>query len=141
MIKDILAISGQPGLFKMVSQGKSNIIVESLLDGKRMPAYATSRISALEDISIYTEDGDVKLADVFVGVFEKGIEMDAKADNKLLKAKFEEVLPGYDKERVYISDIKKVFTWYNLLKSKNIITAEAIEAFKKSAAEEKSAEA
>ncbi len=71
MLKGILAISGQAGLFKMVSQAKNSIIVESLVDGKRMPAYATSRISALEDISIFTEDDDVKLLEVFNMIFEK----------------------------------------------------------------------
>lgn len=118
MLKGLLAISGQRGLFKMVSQAKNSIIVESLIDGKRMPAYATSRISALEDISIYTEDEDVKLFDVFKAIYEKengGQAIAPKSSGNELKAYFEEILPLYDKDRVYVSDIKKVLTWYNTL--------------------------
>ncbi|ASB50864.1 DUF5606 family protein [Alkalitalea saponilacus] len=130
MVKDILAISGYSGLFKLVSQAKNSVIVESLTDGKRMPAYATSKISALEDISIYTEDEDVRLSDIFVTIFEKAIEVDPKADAGSLKKKFEEILPDYDKDRVYVSDIKKVYMWFNLLKEKGIITEEAISKYK-----------
>jgi hypothetical protein len=136
MVKDILSISGYSGLFKLVSQAKNGIIVESLIDGKRMPAHATSRISSLEDISIYTEDGDARLGDIFVSIFEKELEVDPKADNNTIKALFGQVLPDYDKERVYVSDIKKVFSWYNLLKGKDLINAEIIEAFKTEVKEE-----
>lgn len=118
MLKGLLAIAGQRGLFKVVSQAKNSIIVESLLDGKRMPAYATSRISALEDISIYTDEEDVKLADVFKVIYEKengGKAIDPKGSGQELKAYFEEILPAYDKDRVYVSDIKKVLNWYNIL--------------------------
>ena len=124
MLKDILSISGYGGLFKMISQGKNAIIVESLTDGKRMPAYASSRISALEDISIYTFDGDVKLEDVFKKIFEKengGECISPKSSSDELKDYFTEILPNYDKERVYVSDIKKVMTWYNLLNSNNML--------------------
>lgn len=130
MLKDILSISGHSGLFKLVSQGKSNIIVESLLDAKRMPAYATSRISALEDISIFTNDGDVKLTDVFLSLFENQIEVDPKANSKDLKATFAKALPDFDQERVYVSDIKKIFSWYLLLVDKRIITEDTIEDHK-----------
>jgi hypothetical protein len=120
MLKDILAISGQAGLFKMVSQSKNAIIVESLVDGKRIPAYASARISALEDISVYTYEGDVKLTEVFKNISEKesgGAALDAKASNDALKNYFTQVLPNYDKERVYVSDIKKIISWYNLLQA------------------------
>ena len=122
MLHGILAISGQRGLYKVISQAKNSIIVESLIDGKRMPAYASSRISALEDISIYTEDDDVKLFDVFKTIFEKesgGQVTVVKGSNNELKAYFEEILPEFDKDRVYVSDIKKVYTWYNLLVEKS----------------------
>ena len=102
----------------MVSQAKNSIIVESLLDGKRIPAYATSRISALEDISIYTEEEDVKLADVFKAIYEKangGKAIDPKSSGNELKNYFEEVLPSYDRDRVYVSDIKKLVNWYSIL--------------------------
>ena len=128
MLKGLLAISGQRGLFKMVSQAKNSIIVESLLDGKRIPAYATSRISALEDISIYTEEEDVKLADVFKAIYEKangGKAIDPKSSGNELKNYFEEVLPSYDRDRVYVSDIKKVLTWYNILIENDLIDPNA----------------
>ncbi|TAJ10477.1 hypothetical protein DMA11_18780 [Marinilabiliaceae bacterium JC017] len=130
MLKGFLAISGQSGLFKMVSQTKNSIIVESLIDGKRMPAYATSRISALEDISIYTENGDVKLSDVFKSIFEKengGQAISHKSKGPELKAYFEEIVPEYDTDRVYVSDIKKVFAWYNLLIEKGLLDPNAEE--------------
>lgn len=130
MLKDILSISGQSGLFKLVSQGKNNIIVESLIDGKRMPAYATSRISALEDISIFTMDGDAKLTDVLVAVFENQLQVDPKGSSKDLKTAFAKALPDFDEERVYVSDIKKIFTWYNVLVEKGILTANAIKEYK-----------
>lgn len=133
MLKDILSISGQSGLFKLVSQGKNNIIVESLIDGKRMPAYATSRISALEDISIFTMDGDTKLTDVLVAVFENQLQVDPKDSSKDLKTAFAKALPDFDEERVYVSDIKKIFTWYNVLVEKGILTAETIKEYKEAA--------
>ncbi len=125
MLKGILAISGQAGLFKMVSQAKNSIIVESLVDGKRMPAYATSRISALEDISIFTEEDDVKLLEVFNMIFDKEDGQPAishKVSAKELKKYFGEILPDYDKDRVYVSDIKKVIMWYNLLLDKDVFS-------------------
>jgi hypothetical protein len=125
MLKEILAISGQGGLFKSISQTKNAIIVESLIDGKRMPAYASSRISALEDISIFTDEGDVKLVEVFKRIHEKesGVKtLDAKnVTSDQLKRYFAEVLPEYDRERVYVSDIKKVIAWYNLLVDKSLL--------------------
>ena len=132
MLKGILAISGKPGLFKLITNAKNSIIVESLLDGKRMPAYATSKISSLEDISIFTLDGDVKLAEVFASIFEKDLDINPKkASSKQLKEAFSEALPDYDEDRVYVSDIKKVFAWYNILKDKEIITSESIEEMRK----------
>ncbi|NPA37246.1 MAG: hypothetical protein GXO47_10405 [Chlorobi bacterium] len=125
MLEGILSISGHGGLFKMVSQAKNSIIVESLVDGKRMPAYATSRISALEDISVFTEEGDVKLEEVFKKIFEKENGEKAinpkKASSGELKDYFESVLPDYDRDRVYVSDIKKILSWYNLLIEKDLI--------------------
>lgn len=114
----IIAISGRAGLYKIVAQGKNNLIVESLDDRKRFPAYASDRISALEDISIYTYDDDVALKSIFDSIFEKengGLAPSHKDDKKKLESYLLEVLPNYDQERVYISDIKKLFQWYNLL--------------------------
>ena len=124
MLEEILSISGHGGLFKMVSQAKNSIIVESLVDGKRMPAYATSRISALEDISVFTEEGDKKLEEVFRMIYEKEDGKQAispKSSANDLKGYFESILPDYDRERVYVSDIKKILSWYNLLIEKDML--------------------
>jgi len=114
----IIAISGRPGLFKVVAQGKNNIIVESLEERKRFPAYASDRISALDDISIYTYNEDKPLKEIYTTIFTKekgGATISHKEDLKKQEAYLLEVLPDYDQERVYPSDIKKLFQWYNLL--------------------------
>lgn len=114
----IIAISGRSGLYKVVAQGKNNLIVESLEDRKRFPAYASDRISALEDISIYTTDEDVALKVIFDSIYAKenaGLAPSHKDDKSVLEKYLLEILPNYDQERVYISDIKKLFQWYNLL--------------------------
>ncbi|MCB2195186.1 MAG: DUF5606 domain-containing protein [Bacteroidetes bacterium] len=118
MLKDILSISGYGGLFKFISQGRNGIIVESLEDKKRMNASATAKISALEDIAIFTETEDIPLKDVFKAISEKengGEAIKHKSSADELKSYFEEVLPDYDRDRVYVSDIKKVVQWYNIL--------------------------
>ena len=119
MLKRILSISGKQGLFRLVNQGKNMLIVESLLNGKRTPAYAHDKIISLGDIAIYTVENDVPLADVFEAVKEKneGKHVDVKAlgDDEAVRAYFKEILPDCDEERVYTTDIKKVFNWYNQL--------------------------
>ena len=144
MLKDILAISGQPGLCKLVSNTKNGIIVENLETGKRMPAYATAKVSALEDIAIYTEDGEDKpLAEVLKNIRDKESGAQAishKSSSEELKKYFEEVMPDYDKDRVYISDIKKVIQWYNILQKLNmldILDEEEKDSSKEEAKEEK----
>lgn len=117
-LSGIISISGRPGLYKVIAQGKNSIIVESLVDNKRFPAYSSDRISALEDISIYTIDDDKPLKDIFADIYEKqeGKEGPShKSDIGELTEYFSEILPDYDEERVYASDIKKLFQWYNLL--------------------------
>ena len=124
MLKGILAISGQSGLFKMVAESKNNIIVESLDSKKRIPVYSTSKVSALEDIAIYTDTGDVPLKDVFKAISEKengGQSMSHKSSANELKSYFGEVIPEFDRDRVYISDIKKVLMWYNILHEKEML--------------------
>jgi len=126
-IKGIIAISGRPGLFKVVAQSKNSVIVESMIDKKRFPAYASEKISTLEDISIFTYDDDVKLLDVFKSIFEKyegGTCISHKSDAKELSKTLIEILPNYDQERVYPSDVKKIFQWYNLLHSEGLMTIE-----------------
>ena len=117
-LKDILAISGKGGLFKFIAQARNGIVVESLEEKKRHVAPATARVSSLEDIAIFTRDEEVPLADIFYMIHEKsdGKEtLSHKASSDELKGQFKELVPEYDEERVYVSDIKKVFQWYNLL--------------------------
>jgi len=117
-LSKILSISGKPGLFKMMAQTKNGVVVESIIDNKRFTAFGNEQISSLEEISIFTEGEDLSLLEVFKLIFKK-LEgekaLSHKSSNKELKEFFEEVLPSYDKERVYVSDIKKVINWYNLL--------------------------
>lgn len=124
MLKDILAISGQSGLFRFVSQSRNGIIVEHLETKQRTNAYATAKISSLEDISIFTDEGDVPLKDVFKAMAEKlGEEnpISHKASGNELKSFMGEVLPTYDRERVYVSDIKKMVQWYAILKQLDML--------------------
>lgn len=120
MLKNILSISGKPGLFKLVSRGTNMLIVESLIDGKRIPTYSRDKIVSLAEVSMYTTGEDVSLSEVLNALGKKynfkAVEMDAKkADNEELRAFFAEVLPTFDRERVYPSDIRKLIAWYNLL--------------------------
>lgn len=120
MLNTILAVTGKPGLYKLVSRGNNMLIVESLLDGKRMPTYTRDKIIALSDISMFTMGEDVPLSDVLtkVGAKEglKVASIDAKkADNDQLRAYFAEILPDFDRDRVYPSDIRKLISWYNIL--------------------------
>ncbi|WP_251620481.1 DUF5606 domain-containing protein [Odoribacter lunatus] len=124
MLKEILSISGKPGLYKMIANTANAIIVESIVDGKRFPAYSNSRIISLEDISIYTENEDMPLKEVLKRIYEKengaGILSHKESANKI-QAYVEEVLPEYDKDRVYVSDMRKLIHWYNLLVEKNLL--------------------
>lgn len=119
MLKTILSISGRRGLFKLVSHGKNMLIVESLEDGKKVPAYAKDKVISLGDIAIYTVGAEVPLHEVLTSIKNKengekaSISTSAKPDE--LRAYLAEVLPEYDRERVYPSDIKKLIGWYNVL--------------------------
>ena len=127
VLKGILAIAGQPGLFKVVSEGRNSVVVESLLTGKKSTAFANAKMSTLEDIAIYTVNEDLPLKKVFQQISEKengGAAISAKASNDELKDYFETILPQFDKERVYVSDIKKVISWYNLLQEKGLLNFE-----------------
>ncbi|WP_288892417.1 DUF5606 domain-containing protein [uncultured Alistipes sp.] len=117
-LREILAISGQPGLYKYVAQSARGIIVESLADGRRFNAPASSRVSSLTEISVYIEGDDIPLAEVFTRIYAHTGGKQAvspKETPEKLKAAFAEALPEYDRERVHVSDIKKCFAWYNTL--------------------------
>ncbi len=132
MLKTILSIAGKPGLYKLISQGKNMLIVESLTDKKRFPAYGNEKIISLGDIAMYTDTDDVPLRDVFKAMREKEgglpVALNAKtATNEELRTYLAEVLPAFDRDRVYPADIKKLITWYNLLVSCNITDFETEE--------------
>ena len=120
MLKDILSITGKPGLYKLVNRGNNMLIVESLLDGKRMPTYSRDKIVSLGEISMYTMGDDIALSEVLTKLGEKeGLKTASidpkKADNDQLRDFFGEVLPDFDRDRVYPSDIRKLIQWYNIL--------------------------
>jgi len=116
-LKKILSVSGKSGLFKVIAQTKNGAIVESMTDKKRFPVFATDKISTLADISVFCGEEDMPLKDVFKKISEKenAQKVTLPANGDALKIYFNEVLPEYDKERVYVSDIKKIVTWYNQL--------------------------
>ena len=124
VLKDILAISGSNGLFRFISKSRNGIIVEGLLDKKRFHSPSSARISNLDDIAIYTSDKDLPLKEILQNIFKKengGQTIDPKSDNEKLKKYFAEIVPDFDKDRVYVSDIKKIYNWYNILNSLQLI--------------------
>lgn len=118
-LTEILAIAGTPGLHRYVAQGRGGIIVESLSDKKRIMVSGSTKVSALGDIAVFSDSDEVPLADIFTAIYKKNDgkaeEIGNKSENGDVKAFFEVVLPNYDKDRVHISDIKKIANWYNLL--------------------------
>lgn len=126
-LKDILAISGEATLFKFIAQGKNAVIVENLGTGKRISAGATARVSALDEIAIFTTGEDMPLGRVMDLLWEKengGETLSHKLPDADLKQYFAEVLPDYDRDRVYTSDIKKVLLWYNILQKLDLLIKE-----------------
>ena len=127
MLKNILAITGKPGLYRLVNRGSNMLIVESLLDGKRMPTYARDKIISLADVSMYTTGDDIELWKVLEAACKKEdgkpCAIDAKkACNKVVLAWFDEVLPDWDRDRVYPTDVRKLISWYNILINAGITT-------------------
>lgn len=131
MLKTILSIAGKPGLYKLISQGKNMLIVESLTDKKRLPAYGNEKIISLGDISMYTDDDDVPLREVLLSMKTKengqAVALDIKkASSEELNAYLAVVLPEYDRDRVHTSDIKKLISWYNILVGAGMIDFEEV---------------
>jgi hypothetical protein len=125
MLKEILAVSGKPGLFRLVSKGKNLLVIESLADKKRFPAYVRDKVISLADVSVYTTEDEVSIRNIFTAVKEKeagkNVSMDlVKAQPDELRSYFAEILPDFDKERVYVSDIKKMLKWYDILIAEGI---------------------
>ncbi|MDR0412698.1 MAG: DUF5606 domain-containing protein [Dysgonamonadaceae bacterium] len=119
MLKKILSVSGKPGLFKLISEGKNMFIVESLIDHKRIPVYMRDKVVSLKDISVYTAGEELSLSVVLNKIKEKengqAIDYNPAIKPEELRAYLETIVPDFDKERVYPSDIKKMMSWYNLL--------------------------
>jgi hypothetical protein len=123
-LNKILSIAGKPGLYKLVAQSKNGLIIESLIDGKRMNAFMNEKISSLEEISLFSHSEDVALKDVLRNMFNltKGQKaIDNKADDAKIKELFGQVVPDYDQGRVYVSHMRKVIGWYNLLLEKGML--------------------
>ncbi|MGL5892363.1 MAG: DUF5606 family protein [Bacteroidia bacterium] len=124
-LSNVISIAGLPGLYKVIAQAKNGVVVESLVDKKRTTAFASQRISALSDISIYTTGEDMPLKDVFAKVYaveNGGQALDTKSANDAALHEYTaKVLPEYDKDRVHTSDLKKLFTWYNLLQKAGLL--------------------
>jgi hypothetical protein len=126
-LEKILAISGKPGLYVLRVQTRTGFVAESLLDGKKITVNLKSNVSLLSEISIYTYEGEKPLAEIMQKIADKenkGQAISHKEDNATLTAYFKEILPDYDEERVYPSDIKKVLNWYNMLQAKGLVTDE-----------------
>jgi hypothetical protein len=123
-LKDILSISGKSGLYKYISQARNGIVVEAIEDGKRTTVPSSAKVSSLKDIAIFSEKDEIPLAEVFKKIYEKesGKEtISHKSTPEVLKAYMESILPDYDKERVYVSDMKKLVMWFNILLSHNLL--------------------
>jgi hypothetical protein len=144
-LKEIMSISGYPGLFQFVSQGRSGLIVESLVDKKRTNIPPTAKVSTMNDISVFTDGEDVPLRVVLQTIKEKsngGPSIDPKSvKEEEVKEYFAEILPTYDKNRVYFSDIKKIILWYNLLQKNDMLDFEVEEEAEKKEGEGGEAEA
>jgi len=123
-LEKILSVSGKSGIFTLITGGRATIIVESLIDGKRVPVHPTQKVSALNDITMFTYEDDVPLREIFLKAkeaYEGGQAPDPKSDSKVLRDAMRKILPDYDEERVYDSDIRKLLTWYNILQSRDML--------------------
>ena len=128
-IQKILAISGKPGLYELKIQTRTGFVAESLLDGKKITVGMRANVSLLSEIAVYTYSEEVRLAEVFKAIATKendGLAMSHKEDDAKLKAYFREILPEFDEDRVYTSDIKKILNWYNLLQPKGFVSVETL---------------
>lgn len=125
-LSNILSITGKGSLYKLISRTPNSFIVESLEDGHRFPAFSHDGVATLDNIAIFTDDEEVTLQSVLQAIFKKenGQPISIPKDNNMLKSYFGEVLPNYDRDRVYVSNIKKVLAWYNILVQHNLIDLE-----------------
>lgn len=123
-LEGIINVSGKPGLFKIISRSTNNVIIESLSDKKRSVIYSHNQANLLNEIGIYTYNDTIPLSDIFLKIAEKtkyGPSINHKAEKSDLINYFRDILPEYDEDRVYLSDIKKVIHWYNIMQSVDLI--------------------
>jgi hypothetical protein len=138
-LEKIISVSGKSGLFKVVSAGKVAVVAESLVDGKRQPILSTQRVSTLADISMFTYEEDVSLKQVLLNmrnVYAEAEGPSSSLSGSALREEFRKVLPDFDEDRVYDSDIKKLFSWYGLLKSRDMLDFDTSEASAEDESEE-----
>lgn len=131
-LEEILSIGGKPGLYKLIKATRQGVLVESLIDGKRIPVSQRAEVSALSDIAIYTYEEEVPLSEIFDKIYDKengGLCLDSKkATAEEMKTYMEEILPNFDQERVYTSHLKKLYSWYNMLHAKDMLIQEVEDA-------------
>ncbi len=130
ILKDIISISGETGLFRYLAQGKNSIIVEHIGTGRRSSAFSSARVSSLEDISVFTENEDLPLGKVFDSIHDKengGPAIDPKSPPDRLKEYFAGIVPDFAKDKVYVSDIRKIMQWYNILLENGMLKKEEAE--------------
>ncbi|MBN2664232.1 MAG: DUF5606 domain-containing protein [Bacteroidales bacterium] len=142
-LKKILTISGQPDLFEMITNTPKGIVVESIITKKRSQAFASQRVNSLEDIAVYTLDGEIPLKEVFVKIYQKeegGQAPSHKDDVLKIKQYFEDFFPDYDKDRVKLSAMKRILKWYNLLNENNLVDDKIENETEEEVKEEKSTE-
>ena len=123
-LEKILSVSGKSGIFKLIAGGKSSLVVESLVDGKRVAIPPTQRVSSLSDITMFTVEDDMPLQEILENaknIYAGGPAPDHKSDSAVLRKAMKEILPSYDADRVYDSDIRKLLQWYNILQSKDML--------------------
>ena len=124
-LSKILSIAGKSGLYRLAGEAKNNLVVESLTDGKKGPAFSHERISSLQEISIYTTGEDLPLHDALEKIYEmtggQKVENPKKMSSAQLKELFIKAIPDYDEDSVYVSDMKKIFSWYNMLLEKELL--------------------
>ena len=138
-LKDFISVAGKSGLHTIVGKSKNNVIVESLKDKKRFPIFNTNKISGLSDISIYTYDEEILLSELFDRIqkkYKKEAAISHLESAEELKKVFEELVPNYDQEQVYNSDIKKVFQWYNILHDTDNLIKEELKEEKKESSDD-----
>ena len=128
-LRGLVSVSGKPGLYKIIGQNKSGFVLESL-DAQKIKLVvnlSTAKLASLEDITVFGEDDDLKLVDIFTKMKESASVPDPKADGKALRSFFNEVAPGHDEEKVYASDMKKIITWFNIIKELPLFNESAAE--------------